>query len=68
MRNPAPINYFPPTLFSPNRSPIYGEAHFFAALEDASWGAQGTNLGLFIAPEEPGDVCDAMFVPAGAGH
>ena len=24
------------------------------ALEDASWGAQGSNLGLFIAPEEPG--------------
>jgi hypothetical protein len=29
MRNPATINHFPPTLFSPNRSPIYGEAHFF---------------------------------------
>jgi hypothetical protein len=32
MRNTAPINHFPPTLFSPNRSPIYGEAHFFAAM------------------------------------
>ena len=30
MRNPAPINHFPPTLFSPNRSPIYGEAHLFS--------------------------------------
>jgi len=29
MRNPAPINHFPPTLFSPNRSFIYEEAHFF---------------------------------------
>src|ERR1035437_9876279 len=29
MRNTALINHFPPTLFSPNRSPIYGEAHFF---------------------------------------
>ena len=47
---------------------MYGEVHFFAALEDASWGARGSNLGLFIAPEEPGDVWVAMFVPAGAGH
>ena len=30
MRNTAPINHFPPTLFSPNRSPIYGEAHLFS--------------------------------------
>jgi hypothetical protein len=30
MRNPAPINHFPPTLFSPNRSPIYEEAHLFS--------------------------------------
>ena len=30
MRNPASINHFPPTLFSPNRSPIYGEAHLFS--------------------------------------
>ena len=30
MRNSAAINHFPPTLFSPNRSPIYGKAHFFA--------------------------------------
>jgi hypothetical protein len=29
MRNNAPINHFPPTPFSPNRSLIYGEAHFF---------------------------------------
>src|SRR5664279_599368 len=35
MRNPAPINHFPPTLFSPNGSPIYGEAHFFAAMSAA---------------------------------
>jgi hypothetical protein len=27
MRNPAPIKHFPPTLFSPNCSPIYEEAH-----------------------------------------
>jgi hypothetical protein len=30
MRNYARINHFPPTLFSPNRSPIYGEAHLFS--------------------------------------
>ena len=30
MRNTAPINHFPPTLFSPNRSPIYEEAHLFS--------------------------------------
>src|ERR1039458_6547684 len=30
MRNHAPINHFPPTLFSPNCSPIYGEAHLFS--------------------------------------
>ena len=30
MRNPAPSNHFPPTLFSPNRSPIYGGAHLFS--------------------------------------
>ena len=30
MRNNAPINHFPPTLFSPNRSPIYGEARLFS--------------------------------------
>src|ERR1035441_9127650 len=30
MRNPTPINHFPPTLFSPNRSPIYEEAHLFS--------------------------------------
>jgi hypothetical protein len=28
MRNIAPINHFPPTLFSPNLSPIYREMHF----------------------------------------
>jgi hypothetical protein len=30
MRNNAPINHFSPTPFSPNRSPIYGEAHLFS--------------------------------------
>jgi hypothetical protein len=30
MRNSLPINDFPPTLFSPNRSPIYGKAHLFS--------------------------------------
>ena len=30
MRNSPAINHFPPTLFSPNRSPIYGEAHLFS--------------------------------------
>jgi len=30
MRNIEPINHFPPTLFSPNRSPIIGEAHLFS--------------------------------------
>jgi hypothetical protein len=30
MRNPAPINHFPPTLFSPNGSTMYGEAHLFS--------------------------------------
>src|ERR1017187_961252 len=30
MRTTAPINHFPPTLFSPSRSPIYGEAHFIS--------------------------------------
>ena len=30
MRNPTLINHFPPTLFSPNRSPIYEEAHLFS--------------------------------------
>jgi hypothetical protein len=35
MRNNAPINYFPPTPFSPERSPIYGEAHFYRA--QAGW-------------------------------
>jgi len=35
MRNNAPIKHFPPTPFSPNRSPIYGEAHFFAARFEA---------------------------------
>jgi hypothetical protein len=36
MRNPAPINHFPPTLFSPNRSPLYGEAHLFSQPESPS--------------------------------
>src|ERR1039458_2624442 len=31
MRNSAPINHFPPTLFSPNRSAIYGGAHSYRA-------------------------------------
>jgi hypothetical protein len=35
MRNNAPINHFPPTPFSPNRSPIYGEAHFYR--DKAGW-------------------------------
>jgi hypothetical protein len=30
MRNTTPVNHFPPTLFSRNRSPIYGEAHLFS--------------------------------------
>ena len=30
MRNYARINHFPPTLFSQNGSPIYGEAHLFS--------------------------------------
>ena len=30
MRNTAPITHFPPTLFSPTRSPIYGEARLFS--------------------------------------
>jgi hypothetical protein len=30
MRNPAPINHFPPTLFSPNRSPIYERRNYFS--------------------------------------
>jgi bifunctional DNA-binding transcriptional regulator/antitoxin component of YhaV-PrlF toxin-antitoxin module len=30
MRNRPAINNFPPTLFAPNRSPIYGEAHFLS--------------------------------------
>jgi hypothetical protein len=30
MRNTLPINYFPPTLFLTNRSPLYGEAHLFS--------------------------------------
>jgi hypothetical protein len=34
MRNTSPINYFPPTLFSPKRSPIYEEEHFFS---QAGW-------------------------------
>src|ERR1039458_7843868 len=31
MRNNAPINHFPPTPFSPHRSPIYGGAHLIRA-------------------------------------
>jgi hypothetical protein len=38
MRNNAPINHFPPTPFSPKRSPIYGEAHFYRA--QAGWGTR----------------------------
>jgi hypothetical protein len=30
MRNPAPINHFPPTLFSPNRSSIYERRNYFS--------------------------------------
>ncbi len=30
MRNNALVNHFPPTPFSPNRSPIYGEARSFS--------------------------------------
>src|ERR1035441_1876428 len=30
MRNTAPVTHSPPTLFPPNRSPIYGEAHLFS--------------------------------------
>jgi hypothetical protein len=29
MRNPAPINHFPPTLFSPNRSPYMKRRIYF---------------------------------------
>jgi hypothetical protein len=30
MRKYAPINHFPPTLFSPNGSPIYEEMYLFS--------------------------------------
>ena len=43
MRNNAPINHFPPTLFSPNHSPIYGEAHLFSAQCLRQW--EGGRLG-----------------------
>ena len=33
MRNHLPINHFPPTLFSPNRSPIY-ERHNYSSEEN----------------------------------
>ena len=30
MRNTSPINHFPPTLFSPNRSPIYERRNYIS--------------------------------------
>jgi hypothetical protein len=41
MRNHLRINHFPPTLFSPNRSPIYERRNYFSAKHAASPAATG---------------------------
>ena len=73
MRNPAPINHFPPTLFSLNRSPIYEDAHLFSqpasrlvtGNPSVSLGhhSRGPALALDSIGRLPGKV-DANIVPA----
>jgi hypothetical protein len=58
MRNSGPINHFPPTLFSLNRSPIYGETYLFSQratrspkskVQSPKWGGLGALAGRAVA-------------------